>query len=554
MGQRPRRSADREPPVPPAGSGGESSGTGSSPVVGIGLFAGVSVRAVASAEGDLRQVRRDDLVLHQVLNYRAGLADVQAFVEPQFARLSTAPVLIDPVEIAHGAQLSTDQVAQDANHGGHPALDGRNDDANRIEATSARHHALTHRSRHADPGAAAPRHRSSRGEGARSVRLGARGGRERARRSSAARACTTRRRASGISPVSATHSLRCDAIAAAFVLGGALFLGQHRSGRERLELAQTRRHDFETSLQQALDMAKSETGAYDVVTEALDGSVPHLQVELLVADSGHSRFHQVLHTTVDEAAPARSGCAVESPLECPATMLGHTMIFPTSRALDACPNLKGHASGDLSAACIAVSLTGKTVGVVHATGLDDEPPSADEVGHLEVTARRTSERIAILRTFEKSEAQARTDPLTGLWNRRSLENRVQELRTDGTSYALAYGDLDHFKQLNDTHGHESGDQALRLFAQRTARVDPARRLHRALRRRGVRRRAARLLERYRVAHSRAAAGTARPDAQRLPHPGVHGELRPGVVRGRGHVQRRRRRGRRGALHRQGERP
>ena len=63
-----------------------------------------------------------------------------------------------------------------------------------------------------------------------------------------------------------------------------------------------------------------------------------------------------------------------------------------------------------------------------------------------------------------SETQAQTDPLTGLLNRRSLENSVRDLRREGVPYALAYGDLDHFKVLNDTHGHEAGDQALRLFA------------------------------------------------------------------------------------------
>ncbi len=87
-----------------------------------------------------------------------------------------------------------------------------------------------------------------------------------------------------------------------------------------------------------------------------------------------------------------------------------------------------------------------------------------EIRYLEITSRRVSERVAMLRAFEKSETQARSDPLTGLLNRRSLENQVHTLQRDGTPYAIAYGDLDHFKILNDTHGHEAGDQALRLFA------------------------------------------------------------------------------------------
>jgi diguanylate cyclase (GGDEF)-like protein len=70
----------------------------------------------------------------------------------------------------------------------------------------------------------------------------------------------------------------------------------------------------------------------------------------------------------------------------------------------------------------------------------------------------------MLRAFEKSETQARSDPLTGLSNRRSLENRVRDLQRESVPYGLAYGDLDHFKLLNDTHGHEAGDQALRLFS------------------------------------------------------------------------------------------
>jgi diguanylate cyclase (GGDEF)-like protein len=41
---------------------------------------------------------------------------------------------------------------------------------------------------------------------------------------------------------------------------------------------------------------------------------------------------------------------------------------------------------------------------------------------------------------------------------------VRDLQREGIQYSVAYGDLDRFKMLNDTHGHETGDQALRLFS------------------------------------------------------------------------------------------
>jgi diguanylate cyclase (GGDEF)-like protein len=101
---------------------------------------------------------------------------------------------------------------------------------------------------------------------------------------------------------------------------------------------------------------------------------------------------------------------------------------------------------------------------MHATGANGVVPTADDIQRMEFSTRRAAERVALIRTFETSETQAHTDPLTGLLNRRSLENRVRELQSDGIPYSLAYGDLDFFKTLNDVHGHEAGDQALRLFS------------------------------------------------------------------------------------------
>jgi diguanylate cyclase (GGDEF)-like protein len=59
------------------------------------------------------------------------------------------------------------------------------------------------------------------------------------------------------------------------------------------------------------------------------------------------------------------------------------------------------------------------------------------------------------------------DELTGLPGRRALNEHLQRL---GRTYVLAMADIDHFKKFNDTHGHDVGDQVLRLVAQQLAKI------------------------------------------------------------------------------------
>ncbi|PAU58988.1 GGDEF domain-containing protein [Pseudomonas sp. PIC25] len=59
------------------------------------------------------------------------------------------------------------------------------------------------------------------------------------------------------------------------------------------------------------------------------------------------------------------------------------------------------------------------------------------------------------------------DELTGLPGRRALNERLQRL---GRNYVIAMADVDHFKRFNDTHGHDVGDQVLRLVASQLRKV------------------------------------------------------------------------------------
>lgn len=105
-------------------------------------------------------------------------------------------------------------------------------------------------------------------------------------------------------------------------------------------------------------------------------------------------------------------------------------------------------------------------------------PSADREGAMDIiySGRNVSRRIAAEQALQASqrelEAMARVDSLTGLANRRQFDERLAlaltRLRRRRQAIALMYMDIDHFKRINDGHGHAAGDVVLRVFGQRLA--------------------------------------------------------------------------------------
>jgi diguanylate cyclase (GGDEF)-like protein len=106
-------------------------------------------------------------------------------------------------------------------------------------------------------------------------------------------------------------------------------------------------------------------------------------------------------------------------------------------------------------------------------GADDYVTKPFDAAELKVRLR-TGKRILYLQeqlisARESLRDQATHDPLTELWNRAAileiLSSELGRAQRQGASVGISMVDLDHFKAINDTHGHQTGDEVLRRVSQ-----------------------------------------------------------------------------------------
>ncbi len=222
----------------------------------------------------------------------------------------------------------------------------------------------------------------------------------------------------------------------------------------------TDRLEFDGQLRRALETVEEETAVLAVVERAVGQAEPGAHTRLLLPGT-RAESLEVAAAHVPDDTPGC--CALSTAGQCPVIRAGQPAVYLSTVPLDTCPMLV-EAEGELGAACHPITVLGETVGVLTTSFPAGQIPDEAARGKLESVAARTGSRLSLVRALANSRRQATTDALTRLVNRRALRTADDRARANGDAPSLLLCDLDHFKQLNDTHGHEAGDVALVGFA------------------------------------------------------------------------------------------
>lgn len=243
---------------------------------------------------------------------------------------------------------------------------------------------------------------------------------------------------------------------AAMLVGIGLLLARRLARREAA------RHRDQAQLRELLQASESEHESRTLLIRHVQTLLPDAEAAVLSRNSGNDRL-EITTAGPADALARRASEEQLRPRSCMAMRLGRAFDRrPGEQSLLHCEICR---ATQRTSACEPLLVGGQIIGsvlVASAKVIQEERRD-----RLRESVAQAAPILANQRNLALAETAARADSLTGLANRRAADETLKRLiaqaTRNSTPLAVMLLDLDGLKQLNDRHGHQSGDNALTLL-------------------------------------------------------------------------------------------
>lgn len=243
------------------------------------------------------------------------------------------------------------------------------------------------------------------------------------------------------------------------LISGGLALARRVARRE----SESRRGQRE--LRELLQVSESEPESRMLLIRHIERTVPGSGVAVLNRNNSENRLEPALSSNADQTPLRDVDTEQMQPRSCMAVRLSRSF----ERRPGDEPLLQCEVCGKIAAdvICEPLLVGGEVIGSVLVT----REKAIDErrLGRVRESVLQAAPILANQRNLALAETRAATDALTGLPNRRAADESLKRMAAHAgrtvTRLAAVLLDLDHFKQINDIHGHDQGDHALAAVGQ-----------------------------------------------------------------------------------------